>query len=174
MEPGIVETYEGIPDTIALPCVKLLIKDSPGMGRGVFAGECIPYGTIIHISPVLLFPQSTNSRNIGTADSNPERAVLSHYTYTWGENMQALALGLGSMFNHTRRNNIGFTINRPQMNIRYTTTRAVEIGEELFINYGPHLWFDDDESSDSSSDASDEASDDDNLLLKSLFKKPQV
>jgi len=95
--------------------------------------------------------------------------MLAHYTYTWpaeGDviipndqesfssgseqsasrakiSRQALALGLGSMFNHKRRPNVGWARDIPRQTIRYYTLRDVEEGEELCISYGPKLWFDD-------------------------------
>ena len=131
--------------------------DTP-KGRGVFATCKIPAGVVIDISPVLILP---------THES--EGTLLAHYTYTWPAEgdviipndqksllssfsksasgakvaRQALALGLGSMFNHTRRPNIGWERDIPRQTIRYYTLRDVEEGEELCISYGPKLWFDD-------------------------------
>jgi hypothetical protein len=54
---------------------------------------------------------------------------------------QALALGLGSMFNHMRIPNVGWVRDIPRQTIRYYTLRVVKEGEELCISYGPKLWF---------------------------------
>jgi uncharacterized protein len=93
--------------------------------------------------------------------------TLAHYTYTWpaegdtidkpGRNAinslasdntglpkqsrQALALGLGSMFNHQRIPNIAWERDIPRQTIRYYTLRDIAEGEELCISYGPKLWF---------------------------------
>ena len=72
--------------------------------------------------------------------------LLANYTYNWFESkQQALALGLGSMFNHSRNHNVGFIKDKYNAVIRYYTLNDVEADEELFINYGPHLWFDEGE-----------------------------
>lgn len=77
---------------------------------------------------------------------------INHYTYRWpwrdahtgGETTtQALALGIGSIFNHSRNQNVGFCLNVEQETITYTTIRDIEAGEELCLSYGPRLWFDD-------------------------------
>lgn len=56
---------------------------------------------------------------------------------------QALALGLGSMFNHMRRPNVGWERDIATQSIRYFTIRDIMEGEELCISYRPKLWFDD-------------------------------
>lgn len=58
---------------------------------------------------------------------------------------QALALGLGSMFNHsTQRQNVGWIRNTETEVIVYTALRDIKAGEELCISYGSvRLWFQD-------------------------------
>lgn len=58
---------------------------------------------------------------------------------------QALALGLGSMFNHsTLAQNVGWKRNTETDVIVYTALRDIKAGEELCISYGSaRLWFDD-------------------------------
>ena len=58
---------------------------------------------------------------------------------------QALALGLGSMFNHsTKAQNVRWSRNTEQDYIVYTSLRDIEVGEELCISYGSRvLWFED-------------------------------
>lgn len=58
---------------------------------------------------------------------------------------QALALGLGSMFNHsTRAQNVGWKRNTDIDVIIYTALRDIKAGEELCISYGSaRLWFKD-------------------------------
>ena len=58
---------------------------------------------------------------------------------------QALALGLGSMFNHSlREQNVGWTRNLQYDCIVYTALKFIPKGEELCISYGSaRLWFED-------------------------------
>jgi len=113
----------------------------------------------IDISPVLIFSARES-----------EKTVLTHYTYTWpaaGDTVdtatwkaggstqaedtpsrvkvarQALALGLGSMFNHSRKPNVGWERDIPTQSIRYFALRDIMANEELCISYGPKLWFTD-------------------------------
>ncbi|CAM9324792.1 unnamed protein product [Ectocarpus fasciculatus] len=128
-------------EAVALPTVSLSLKNVARKGRGVYTNEDISYGTLIHISPILLFP--TSSVEDTTGGLSPEGRVLSHYTYIFDRNQQALALGLGSMFNHAKNNNVGFIIDKKNLLIRYSSIRAISKGTELCINYGNHLWFED-------------------------------
>jgi len=54
----------------------------------------------------------------------------------------ALALGLGSLFNHSETPNVSYTLDTFTESIRYTTTKLIDSGDELFIFYGHNLWFD--------------------------------
>jgi hypothetical protein len=58
---------------------------------------------------------------------------------------QALALGLGSMFNHSQiHQNVVWTRNPDAQCITYTALGDIAPGEELCISYGSgRLWFED-------------------------------
>ncbi|KAF9909930.1 hypothetical protein EC991_007733 [Linnemannia zychae] len=113
----------------------LQIQDCGAKGRGVTTTVAIPARTIIDISPILLFP-SEEYLTYG------KYTQLDHYTYRWRGGM-ALALGLGSMFNHSNSPNVGFQRDLDNGLIRYSTLREIQAGEELCISYGPNLWFPD-------------------------------
>ncbi|KAF8951875.1 hypothetical protein BGZ46_003758 [Entomortierella lignicola] len=113
----------------------LFIQDCGQKGRGVVTQNPIPARTTIDISPILLFP--SEEYNV-----HGQYTQLDHYTYRWKGGM-ALALGLGSMFNHSNKPNVGFQRDFENKLIRYTTLREIQAGEELCISYGPNLWFPD-------------------------------
>ena len=113
-------------------------------GRGVFAAKSILARTVVEICPVLVFPISDLS--------SVSRTAFEHYTFNWPyrepqaditKRTQALALGLGSMFNHSRNQNVGFQRNVEDQTITFTALRDIEPQEELCISYGPRLWFED-------------------------------
>jgi uncharacterized protein len=57
-----------------------------------------------------------------------------------------LALGLGSLFNHSvRGQNVGWRRDLSNTCIIYTALRDIDVDEELCISYGSSLWFDDTE-----------------------------
>ncbi|KAF9416917.1 hypothetical protein BGZ94_010082 [Podila epigama] len=113
----------------------LSIQECGQKGRGVVTSAPIPARTIIDISPVLLFPTEEY-------DKHGRYTQLEHYTYRWQKSM-ALALGLGSMFNHSKYPNVGFQRDFNNNVIRYSALRDIAAGEELCISYGPNLWFPD-------------------------------
>ena len=54
-----------------------------------------------------------------------------------------MALGLGSLFNHSYRDqNVGWVRDTSAQCIKYRALRDIKAGEELCINYG-RLWFND-------------------------------
>lgn len=212
----------GSAEAVQLPSTRMYLRNVPGKGRGVYAGERIPARTLINVSPVLLFPEqraeheegsctccreragtsdslsgadhsagtttgtdstatgatdtittSSGTTSSGSSSGNgsggetsvcscssshcPERDILAHYTYSFGADTQALALGMGSMFNHAKNNNVGFVLDKTNLLIRYTTVKEVAEDSELLINYGNRLWFvDESEGCDSSSDDEDD------------------
>ncbi|KAF5338980.1 hypothetical protein D9611_008777 [Ephemerocybe angulata] len=111
-----------------------VIKVVPGRGRGLYAERFIPRGTLLEISPVLLFEKEEY-------ENHGKYTVLDHYTFVWPGNRMALALGLGSLFNHFDPPNVSFSLDPATDSIRYTTVQDVQPGDELCIFYGHNLWF---------------------------------
>ncbi|OCH90027.1 hypothetical protein OBBRIDRAFT_879482 [Obba rivulosa] len=106
-----------------------------GKGRGVYASRDLSAQSVVEISPVLLFAAKEY-------EEHGKHTVLDHYTFKWRDGRMALALGLGSLFNHSSAPNVSYTIDPATESIRYTTTRRIREGEELCIFYGHNLWFD--------------------------------
>jgi SET domain-containing protein len=136
------------------PPALLAVRASPGRGRGVFATSAIARGTLIEVSPVLVFAAEEWQRHA-------RHTLLAHYTFRWRPaGSFALALGVGSLFNHSARPSVGWT-RRIELEgergregegeggggggggaVAFTTLKDVAEGEELFISYGPQVWFD--------------------------------
>ncbi|KAI0726233.1 hypothetical protein C8Q72DRAFT_847416 [Fomitopsis betulina] len=114
----------------------LRIEYSKVKGRGIYASRHIEPRTLIEISPVLLFTSAEYAEH-------GRHTVLDHYTFRWRDGRMALALGLGSLFNHSQHPNLMYTLDSETESIRYITTRRIEEGEELCIFYGHKLWFND-------------------------------
>ncbi|KAI0769853.1 hypothetical protein C8Q74DRAFT_853218 [Fomes fomentarius] len=131
----------------------LRIEYALGKGRGVYSCREIPAQTVIEISPVLLF-------NAKEYEEHGRHTVLDHYTFVWRDGRMALALGLGSLFNHSQRPNVSYTIDPATESIRYTTSRRILPDEELCIFYGHKLWFDPVDAADGAVEAADEQPDD--------------
>ncbi|PBK97822.1 cytidine deaminase-like protein [Armillaria gallica] len=110
------------------------IQYSEGKGRGIYASQFIAKRTLVEISPILLFSKEEY-------ESHGRHTVLDHYTFKCKDGRMALALGLGSLFNHADPPNVTYEIDLATDSIRYTTVRDIEPGEELCIFYGHNLWF---------------------------------
>lgn len=79
-----------------------------------------------------------------------EKTSLYHYTYNWPtvdstqqrkQVSQAVIFGLGSMFNHSRDQNVGWRRDERAQLITYRALRDIGPGEELCISYGDRLTF---------------------------------
>ncbi|PRP82032.1 histone lysine methyltransferaseSet7 (predicted) [Planoprotostelium fungivorum] len=114
--------------TLTSYSIPLEIRNTVDRGRGVFTTAAIPARTLIEQSPILFFPQEEYV-------FHGKYTQLDHYTYIW-EGGYALALGLGSMFNHNKEPNVGYMRDKEKGFIVYTTLREIAVGEELTIHYG--------------------------------------
>ena len=107
----------------------LVITDSPDRGRGVFTTEPIESGTTIEIAPVLVLNASERAK--------VEETLLYDYIFEWGEDNKGagVALGYASIYNHAKLANCKYDMDYEFQTISIITLRAIEQGEELFINY---------------------------------------
>ena len=116
----------------------LSILSSSVKGRGVYATRSIPANTVVEISPVLLVPASQYST------LSLQSSIFESYLFTWSRSTgdMALALGLGSLFNHDDVSpNVTYELDKLTTTIRYTTKRHISPGEELCIYYGHGIRF---------------------------------
>lgn len=98
-------------------------KRTRSKGRGVFAKTFIPKGTEIERVPLLVMDSDTI-----------DESILMDYVYTWTEKTVALALGYGSLYNHSYEPNAVYEDENPRTKI-FTAIRDIEAGEEVTINY---------------------------------------
>lgn len=103
-------------------------------GRGVFARRRIETGEIIERVPVLLVPKA----QVFPPDPSAQKpSRISWYVFDWIEcrrDYVALALGYGSIYNHSETPNARHEMLPPDI-IRFIAVRGIEPGEEIFINY---------------------------------------
>ena len=111
------------------------------MGRGVFAKTDLKKNTIIEIAPVIVM--SKKDREF------LDQTLLHDYIFEWGDNHNqcCMALGYVPLYNHSYRSNCEYDMDFKKLVITVKTVRAVEAGEELYINYngdwnsGKPVWF---------------------------------
>lgn len=113
----------------------------PGAYRGVFANLNIKRGEIIEICPIIEIPNQEIS--------NIEKSILVNYVYFFGKNKDRmlLALGFGSIYNHSYTPNAEYKIKPSKRIVQFVATQNIKKGEEITVNYSqgnskrPRLWF---------------------------------
>lgn len=114
-----------------LPSVKIYISNSgiKNAGRGVFASQKIKKGETVEICPVIVVPQKDVS--------NLKESILTRYYFYFGKKNEllALALGFGSIYNHSYKPNATY-IKKPEENIiEFVAIKTIKASEEITTNY---------------------------------------
>ena len=116
------------------------VRDSPGRGRGVFATRTFREADLIEECPVIILSERDARRIDGTR--------LYDYYFGWGPggHQAAIALGYGSLYNHSGTPNAAYRKHPAYETISFFATREILPGEEILITYNPgtgnRLWFD--------------------------------
>jgi hypothetical protein len=138
---------ETIDDEVEIGPVVPIIEAEPGRrvgpspvhGAGVFATRDFAVGEVIERCPVLVISDEDEEHIAGTA--------LDGYCYTWEEGL-ALALGFGSLYNHSTTPNARYWTMPEEGLIEVVAHRPIAAGDEISINYNGDpddasaLWFD--------------------------------
>ena len=121
----------------------LYVADNGVGGRGVFTASPLEEGTIIEICPVIVCKPSDKSAI--------DQTDLYNYYFLWGEQEDrcALALGYGSLYNHSFHPNSRYLADYEMDTLSFYALRRIEAGEEITVNYNglpeiqDALWFKD-------------------------------
>lgn len=107
----------------------LYIKHVPGKGRGVFTDEFIPAGTLIEICPMIVLP-AKDRKYI-------DETKIFNYYFLWGDKhkQSAIALGYGSLYNHSRSANADYESWYEEEEIHIIAYKDILPEEEVTINY---------------------------------------
>ena len=103
------------------------IKRVRGKGRGVVARRLIRRGEMIERVPVLVLA----AEEVRDAEG---WSGLAGYCFWWGEGRLALALGYGSLYNHSYRPNARYDDEGGRI-LAFTAIRDIGPGEEITVNY---------------------------------------
>jgi len=107
----------------------LVVAPSLIHGRGVFATTSLAADCVIEISPVFV---------MSAADRlHLDQTLLHDYIFEWGQDRQSCCMALGyiPIYNHGCPSNCEYEMDFEEELIRIKTVRAIEVGEELLINY---------------------------------------
>ncbi|WP_338472972.1 SET domain-containing protein [Niallia sp. XMNu-256] len=115
------------------------VKGTGKYGRGIFALRDIKEGEFIEEAPVIVIPKEEWKKM--------KHSVLKNYVFWWEEN-KALALGFGSLYNHSYHPNAYYVTNIENQTIDFYAGKNIAKGEEIKINYNGDpedqspIWFD--------------------------------
>lgn len=118
---------------------ELYVAASNVHGRGVFPARPFEVGEEIECAPVLVVPEDQKSHLDWTN--------LWGYYFEWAHDGVAVALGFGSLYNHSWTPNARYDQDFDEGVVRFTALRRIEKGEEVTVNYTGEpdgrgdLWF---------------------------------
>lgn len=97
------------------------IRNSKIHGKGVFAKNFIPKGTLLTCDVLVL---------------NERPLSIKNYFYPWEGIEHSLCMGFGSYFNHSLTPNVRIkSINKRKLTKTFIILKDIEVGEELTIKY---------------------------------------
>ena len=97
----------------------------PGRGRGVVALRGFSRGELVERAPVIVLAPADRERIQGT--------LLARYYFEWGDDeaSAAIALGYGSLYNHSYDPNLRYEFFEQHLAIDFVALRDIAAGEEL-------------------------------------------
>jgi hypothetical protein len=108
--------------------IPIEVRVSPTLGiRGLIAARYIRRGEVIERCPVILIDN-------GQADLI-EQTVFNNYWFDWNKQHSCIALGYGSLYNHSYQPNVKYHYDYRNRRLVYSALRDIRQGEELVINY---------------------------------------
>lgn len=121
--------------------VRLGRSTIPKAGRGVFAIKIIQREEVIEKCPIIKLSNEAHSL---------KKSKLYNYYFLWGKNHKnaAIALGLGSIYNHSYEPNATYKKDLRHQTITFSAIKKIWPGEEITVNYNygdpkdkSPLWF---------------------------------
>lgn len=107
--------------------MKLLVAASKIHGQGVFAAKPFLSGEIVEVAATITF----NENEARLIDST----ALFNYYYAWGDGGGAIALGNGSLYNHSSAPNAEYRCQERFGAIVFSAVTEIKQGEEITIDY---------------------------------------
>jgi SET domain-containing protein len=110
------------------------IRRAAHKGRGVFATEHVPEGTVIATCPVLV----CSAAETGVIS----RTRLGEYQFRWADKRQScIAFGVVSLCNHDEAPNATLAPDHATETLALVAARPIDRGEEVTIRYRKRLSF---------------------------------
>ncbi len=106
----------------------LEIKLTKGKGRGVFTKTGFDLNETIEVCPLIILPEEQKEEL--------DKTELYNYYFELEEGSVAIALGYGSLYNHSNRKpNAKYILDKENQNLIIKSIRRAKPGEEVTINY---------------------------------------
>jgi SET domain-containing protein len=108
---------------------KIVVKDSPAHGKGVFSIDIIISGEVI---------EECHFIHLSEPDFTKMDSSLKEYTFSWPlftNNSHAVVLGYGSIYNHRDDNNATWKTDLDKKCYTFIAIKDIQPGEEIFTNY---------------------------------------
>ena len=120
----------------------LYLRDDEFKGRCVFTTQALSEGDMIELCPAIILSRSDTEKIHATG--------LHDYYFIWdlNEGSSAIALGYGSLYNHSSSPNAEFETDHSSRMIKIIASRDIEAHEEICLDYTSGLktehglWFD--------------------------------
>ena len=119
--------------------MKTKVRKSRLHGRGVFATKKIRKGETVEVCPIILMPKNQ--------EKSLHRTELKNYYFQWDSGRPAIALGNGSLYNHSYFPNAVYNCKMDDSLI-ITALETIKAGQEITVNYNGNpyctnkVWFD--------------------------------
>ena len=117
----------------------IVMRNTDKYGRGIFTDRYIKKGELIEEAPVIIIPKQEWKQM--------RKSVLLNYVFRWGKD-KAIALGYGSLFNHSFTPNAKYITNIKNQTIDFYARQDIQKEEEILVNYNGDpsdqspVWFD--------------------------------
>ena len=109
---------------------KIEVKPSPISGMGVFAKENIKSNEVIETCHFTILEKSFQQ-----IDNKLKEYVFSWPKTFWG-GKSAVVWGFGSIYNHSRNNNVDWVTDEENNLFKFFTIKDIKKGEEICSDYG--------------------------------------
>lgn len=124
------------------PSQKIYVAKSPIHGLGVFANEDIPKDTLIETTPLLF----TDIKVLKISKfRETELMVLLDYLFSYFKNgvvtNQVIALGNGSIYNHSNTPNANWRLNEDLNMFEFYSIADIKKDDEICTYYGPESYW---------------------------------
>ena len=102
-------------------------RNTSSAGLGVFATRRIDAGALIERVPVIVISASEAPQ--------VDKTIIASYAFAWAGAELAIALGLGSIYNHSYQPNAQYLRRLESREMEFVALAPIAVGDEVCVNY---------------------------------------